>query len=258
MRRTEAVIAAGQQAGWHSRVELYISRAGRRLVDSSGPPRPWLSAGKPLLAVALAQVVALDERLRALLTHTSTGVARYERERTWKILAGVLEQATGLSCAEYLRRHVFDPAGMTATTIGTNPGRDAAGPIADLGRFYEAFQAGRLVPPALVAELTRRHRVGQWDETFGHVMDWGLGFIINSNRYGAETVPYGFGRYCSEQTYGHGGQQSVCGFCDPAHALVVAWWCDGRPGEAAHHQRCRLLNSAIYEDLGLVVGSGAS
>jgi hypothetical protein len=251
MQQTDAVIAAGVAAGWHSNVELYISRAGRVLRDSGGAVRPWLSAGKPLLAVALAQTVPLDEQIRPLLTHTSTGKAMYEPERTWKILAGVLAEAT----EKDLRELVFQPAGMTGTTMGASPGRDAAGPIRDLGRFYEAFQAGKLVSPALVTEMTRRHRVGQFDETFRHVMDWGLGFIVNSNRYGVETVPYGFGRHCSEDTYGHGGQQSVCGFCDPVHALVVAWWCDGKPGEVKHSRRCRDLNSAIYEDLGLVVGS---
>lgn len=257
MRRTEGVIAAGRQAGWHSTVELYISRSGRVLCDTGGAARAWLSAAKPLLAVALAQVVPLDERLRRLLTHTSTGVARYERERTWTILAGILEEASGQSWREYLRQNILRPAAMKGTTLGASPGRDAVGPVGDLGRFYEAFQAGRLVAPAVVAEMTRRHRVGQFDETFRHVMDWGLGFVINSNRYGAETVPYGFGRHSSEATYGHGGQQSVCGFCDPVHELVVVWWCDGQPGEAAHQRRCRDLNSAIYEDLGLVVGSRA-
>ena len=55
------------------------------------------------------------------------------------------------------------------------------------------------------------------DVTFKHVVDWGLGTIIDSKRYGVETVPYGYGRYASDATFGHGGSQSSVGFADPAH-----------------------------------------
>ena len=48
---------------------------------------------------------------------------------------------------------------------------------------------------------------------------------------GAETVPYGFGRFCSEGTFGHGGAQSSIGFADPKHDLVVAWVANVRAGE---------------------------
>ena len=41
-----------------------------------------------------------------------------------------------------------------------------------------------------------------YDHTFRHVMDWALGFIVNSARYGRDTVPYGFGPYASDRTFG--------------------------------------------------------
>jgi CubicO group peptidase (beta-lactamase class C family) len=90
-----------------------------------------------------------------------------------------------------------------------------------------------------------------YDQTFGHTLDYGLGFIVNSNRYGAETVPYGYGRYASEETFGHSGAQSSCAFADPKNHLVVAWAANGMPGERAHQQRQRALNDAIYEQLGV-------
>jgi hypothetical protein len=31
--------------------------------------------------------------------------------------------------------------------------------------------------------------------------------------------------------------------------LVVAWFCNGMPGQARHSQRQRDINAAIYEDL---------
>jgi CubicO group peptidase (beta-lactamase class C family) len=142
------------------------------------------------------------------------------------------------------------------------PGGNVRGPIQELVKFYEALLGVRkllqaetarqlLLRPSTVAEFTRRQRVGMFDETFRHAMDWGLGFAVNSNRYGADTVPYGFGNYASEAVFGHGGSQSSCGFADPAHQLAVAWVCNGMIGETAHQQRALRINSAIYEDLRL-------
>jgi CubicO group peptidase (beta-lactamase class C family) len=99
--------------------------------------------------------------------------------------------------------------------------------------------------------MTTPQRVGLADQTFGHQLDWGLGFIVNSNRYGAETVPYGFGASASDASFGHGGSQSSMGFADPAHRLVVAWVVNGRPGEPRHHSRNKTINEAVYRDLGI-------
>ncbi len=144
------------------------------------------------------------------------------------------------------------------------PGSNGRGPIRELGRFYEALLAGwdpgragktpALLKPETIRAFTTRQRVGMFDHTFQHVVDCGLGFIISSNRYGRETVPYGYGRHASEETFGHSGSQSSAAFADPAHGLVVAWVFNGMPGERAHQKRARELNTAIYEDLG--VGEG--
>ena len=140
------------------------------------------------------------------------------------------------------------------------PGSNARGPIRELGRFYEVLLglvSGRSQPATpiikaeTVRELTRRHRVGLFDQTFRHTMDWGLGFLVNSNCYGVDTVPYGYGRHASDETFGHSGSQSSCAFADPNHELAVAWHCNGQPGESRHQKRAREINEAIYEDLGL-------
>ena len=109
----------------------------------------------------------------------------------------------------------------------------------------------QLLREETVQLLTSRHRTGQLDQTFQHVIDYGLGLIIDSSQYGAETVPYGFGLHCSPQTFGHGGAQSSIGFADPACGLAVAWAANGMAGEGWHQKRNRALNTAIYEDLGL-------
>lgn len=134
------------------------------------------------------------------------------------------------------------------------PGSSARGPVSALAAVYESlsgFGRQRLVPPEIGQELVARHRQGMFDETFRHVLDWGLGFRLYTPSSGALIAPYGYGRHASPETFGHSGAQSSAGFADPKHGLVVAWVCNGTPGERVHQQRTHALNSAVYEDLGL-------
>ncbi len=137
------------------------------------------------------------------------------------------------------------------------PGANGYGPMHELGRCYEMFLHGgelarqRVLQSDSVAQIAARHRIGMFDETFKHTMDWGLGTIINSNQYGADTVPYGYGKYASPRAFGHSGSQSSVAFCDPAYELVVAAVFNGTPGEPRHQKRVRAFCNAVYEDLGL-------
>ncbi|MEM7048439.1 MAG: serine hydrolase domain-containing protein [Acidobacteriota bacterium] len=138
-----------------------------------------------------------------------------------------------------------------------SPGGNGRGPIRELGRFYEALAAGgslgggRILQSPTVEALTARHRVGLFDHTFKHVLDWGLGFIPDSKQYGEDTVPYSYGRRCSRRTFGHSGYRSSTGFADPTHGLVVALVFNGTPDDAGHDRRQRAVVEAIYEDLEL-------
>jgi CubicO group peptidase (beta-lactamase class C family) len=138
------------------------------------------------------------------------------------------------------------------------PAGNGRGPMRELGRFYEMLlgkgrwrDTRRVLLPQTVEAITARHRVGQMDLTFKHVMDWGLGLMSNSNQYGADTVPYSFGPHASPRSFGHSGHQSSCAFCDPERGVVIAWVCNGMAGEQRHDARQRNLNRAIYEDLRL-------
>jgi CubicO group peptidase (beta-lactamase class C family) len=139
-----------------------------------------------------------------------------------------------------------------------SPGSGARGPARELGIFYEMILRGgrspsgrQIILARSVEELTSRQRVGMYDHTFKHIVDWGLGFIINSAQYGVDTVPYGYGRYASPRTFGHGGRQCCIGFADLEHALAAALFFANAPGEEAHQRRMREVLNRLYESLGL-------
>lgn len=156
------------------------------------------------------------------------------------------------------REHGWDAEARVAPP---SPAGNGHGPMRGLGRFYEALLAGgrppggaaasRILSPQAVEAMTARHRTGLFDHTFQHVIDWGLGFIVDSKQYGADTVPYAYGRLCSPRTYGHSGYRSSTGFADPEHRLVVALAMNGTPSAADHERRIRQVLDAVYVDLGL-------
>jgi CubicO group peptidase (beta-lactamase class C family) len=158
-----------------------------------------------------------------------------------------------------LRDHGWD---TEERCVRPNPGGNGYGPMRELGRFYEMLLARgtlngrRVLSPQAVEALTARHRAGMVDATFKHILDWGLGFIINSVRYsaeqGAETVPYGYGHHASSRTFGHSGYRSSTGFADPERGLAVAVAFNGTPSNERHEQRVRSVLDAIYEDLGVL------
>lgn len=140
----------------------------------------------------------------------------------------------------------------------SSPGSNCRGPARELGHFYEMLLRGGVgewgepvLQPESLELLTKKYTEGLFNETFQFTIDMGLGVILDSNKYGAEKVPYGFGRYCSEQTFGHGGAQSSIGFVDPVNELVVVAIANGMAGEPKHNRRAREINNSLYEELGL-------
>ena len=146
---------------------------------------------------------------------------------------------------------------LRETVTSPAPGSSCRGPIRELGRFYEmllgegSWGGHQFLSLETFELMTMRQRINKFDQTFQHTVDFGLGIIINSNQYGANTIPYGFGRRSSEGTFGHGGSQSCIGFADPVHRLAVAAVANGYPGEVPHNRRFRELLTALYDDLGI-------
>ncbi|MGC3966905.1 MAG: serine hydrolase domain-containing protein [Pirellulales bacterium] len=145
------------------------------------------------------------------------------------------------------------PSGVTACV----PGANGHAPAHQFVRLYEMLLGGgtregvTILQPESVALMSARSRVGMFDETFRHTLDWGLGVIPNNRRYGLDTVPYGYGRHAGDGAFGHSGSQSSAAFCDPENRLAVAVVLNGTCGERRHQPRMRAVLEAIYEDLGI-------
>tara|TARA_R110002095_G_scaffold131868_1_gene114565 strand:- start:1157 stop:2251 length:1095 start_codon:yes stop_codon:yes gene_type:complete len=253
--------------------------AGFRPVDTGWPELSWEETIQRICETPLEENWQIGK------------TAGYHVSSSWFILGEILQRITGQQYPQLMRELILEPLGMTESWIGMpsdvyetvkdniasvyqrekgetlltdwhegprcikpSPGSNARGPIRELGWFYECLlnEGMPLFEPQTVETMTSRHRSGAFDSTLQHIVDYGLGFIVNSNRYGEATVPYGFGRYASEKTFGHGGSQSSIAFADPERELVVAVVANGRPGEPKHQRRAKEINEAIYEDLNLI------
>jgi CubicO group peptidase (beta-lactamase class C family) len=227
--------APGKKAGYHINASWFVLGEIVRRID-----------GRPIDQFVRDEICVPLGMMDSWLSLPPASAARY-----------------GERLAEIFRTTHAMPAGTSANIMNersaVRPGSGARGPCPELALFYEMLLNGGRSPrrttavlrPETVRALVSRQRVGMFDHTFLHRLDWGLGFILNSNCYGPLTVPYGYGPHASDDTFGHSGSQSSCAFADPKHELVVAWVCNGQPGERKHQQRARAINAAIYEDLGL-------
>jgi CubicO group peptidase (beta-lactamase class C family) len=261
---------------------LLTHTAGIRGADLAWTPRPWDEA--------LAAVCAV----RPEPGWTPGEKAGYHVDSLATLQGELVRRVTGVPIDAYLQERVFRPAEMADAFLALpeaeaarraervarlydtsrahaeerqvyrspaalhypRPGGGLRGPARDLARFYGDLlrPVPRLLSAASVAALGGLARDGMYDHTFRHVLDWGLGAQRSSNRHGRETAPYGFGRHCSDATFGHCGNQCAAAFADPVADLAVVLLLNGQPGDTAHQRRMRDALSALYEDLGLAAG----
>lgn len=231
--RPEPRWTAGQKAGYHALTSWYVlGEILRRLMGRDFEP-------------ALRTLVLEPMGMNNTICHLSA-----DQERDNPHYSGLYNTKGGQMTGD-------------RSTIGIcSPGSSLRGPVRELGRFYEGLlkQLGTdadgsdhsVIRPQTIEAMTARHRVGMFDHTFKRVLDWGLGFIVNSQYLGGD-IPYGFGDHASMRAFGHGGRQSAIALADPEHQLVVALAFNGMPGEKENDQRTRPILTALYEELGLAV-----
>jgi CubicO group peptidase (beta-lactamase class C family) len=257
---------------------LLTHTAGLRLADRIYPDMSWPEIIAHICETTLEPNWTPGEK------------AGYSAQAAWFILAEIIQRVSRMKFTDYLQRKIFTPLSMKDTWLQLPPGKyaeygdriapmydtekgkfqpdilqdeqgmavcrpgsSARGPVKELGRFYEALLAKdtQILREETIQLFTSRHRTGLFDYTFLARLDWGLGFLLNSKEYNPDKIPYAYGRYASAETFGHSGAQSSCAFADPKHGLVVAWVCNGMPGERQHQERQREINNGIYEELGL-------
>jgi CubicO group peptidase (beta-lactamase class C family) len=263
---------------------LLTHTAPLRLADTGWPEATW------------EQMIQRIDVTRPEPRWINGRTAGYSAHITWYILGEIVQRLGGQELGEYLRHRVFLPCAMENTFLSMDADQQAAnadrmsvmqvtasgtphayttetpcalavprpsgsmrGPARELGRFYETMlRRGRgILSPQAVEAMTSRHRVNTLDKTFGAVIDWGLGFMINSSIYGKPDTPYQFGPHASPRTFGHSGNQSSAAFADPENGLVAVVIFNGMAGEAPHQARMRAVLTAIYEDLDLASGPPA-
>jgi CubicO group peptidase (beta-lactamase class C family) len=221
----------GEKAGYHPYTSWYILGELIRLVDG----RPFEQYVRDEIFLPLGmQNTWIGMPLDCFAAYGTRIAITYENERPSK------------------------PAHRYSTPDGVThcvPGGNGHGTVEELLRFYQMLLGGgeldgvRILSAESVAEMTRRQREGLYDSTFRHTLDFGYGLIINSARYGAATVPYGYGPVASDATFGHSGAQSSVAFADPQRQMAVAIVFNGMPGEARHQLRLRKVLAALEEDL---------
>lgn len=218
------------------------------------------SVTKPLVARA-AQVaveegaVDLDTQagppgstVRHLLAHTSglamledkvlaaPGARRIYSNYGFRVLAEEIEGAAGFGFVRYLREAVFEPLGMTDSTLdggAAEAGYGAVSTVADLARF-----AGDLLVPTTVSTEMHADAVSVQFPGLDGVLpgygvqrpnDWGLGFELRDGK-----TPHWTGSGNSPATFGHFGQSGTFIWADPVAGVALVVLTDRDFGDWAH------------------------
>ena len=199
----------------------------------------------------------------------SPGQASYDPAGGWWLLGQWIERQTGKPWPEFLEKDTLLPAGISGLGFrgpavrirerragkwiegepGEGPGAGLIGNASALALFYENLAGGRLLKPSTLEKMLLPAREGMMDATFGHIMDFGLGVILNGNRHGATTIPYGFGTQAGKKSFGHGGARSSIAFADPEAGVTTAVFLNGRVPETEHQPRMRFLLDLLCSEL---------
>lgn len=215
------------------------------------------SVTKPLVAraaqVAIEEgVVDLDTpagpegaTIRHLLAHTSglamtsaevlakPGTRRIYSNVGFSVLAQVIERESGIEFGTYLSEAVFEPLGMSASTLEGGAevaGFGAVSTVADLALF-----ARELLRPTLVSSAMHDAAVAVQFPGLDGVLpgfgaqrpnDWGLGFEIRDSK-----SPHWTGAANSSQTFGHFGQSGTFLWADPRADLALVVLTDRKFGD---------------------------
>lgn len=185
------------------------------VVDLDTPAGPEGSTVRHLLAHTSGLAMTSDDVIAA------PGTRRVYSNEGFRVLAEIIEAASGIVFDEYLREAVFEPLEMGSSAL--TGGSAAAGyggesTVADLSAFARDLLRPRLVSPEMHAGATTVQFPGLNGVLPGfgsqRPNDWGLGFEIRDGK-----SPHWTGARNSLATYGHFGQSGTFLWVDPAADL---------------------------------------
>jgi len=246
----------GSFAGGLKLKEILSHQTGLRILESQ------LRGSDSEILESFRKVTPADFKL-------STGQASYDPAGGWWLLGQWITRQSGMPWQNFLEDKVLHPTGLTGLGFGkaqipirdrragtwvegepgAGPGGGLVGPATQLALFYEKLMQGRLFRNSSLKKMLSPARRDQIDATFSHVIDFGLGVILNSNRHGVDTVPYGFGTKAGDRAFGHGGARSSIAFADPDHGFTCAIFLNGRVPEAEHQPRMRAILDLLRSEL---------
>jgi len=168
-------------------------------------------------------------------TVTAPGARRVYSNYGFTVLAGILEERSGIEVGRYLAEAVFEQLGMTASRLdggAAAAGYGAVSTVGDLVRFAADLLRPRTVSAQMHAEATAVQFPGLPGVLPGFGLqrpnDWGLGLEIRDGK-----SPHWTGNGNSPGTYGHFGQSGTFVWVDPARDLALVVLTDRDFGEWA-------------------------
>lgn len=191
-----------------------------------------LELERPLDDPTLAELLP-GATLAHLLAHAS-GIApdRVQRSATpgtrriysnagYDAAGAMIERATGMPFADYLREGLFAPLGMAQASLEGSPAKDAWGTVTDLTAVLgELFRPSGLLHPTSLQAATTAFLPGLRGVLPGYGAqehnDWGIGFEIRADKSPHWTSPEN-----SSQTYGHFGRSGTMIWLDPHAELAL-------------------------------------
>jgi CubicO group peptidase (beta-lactamase class C family) len=203
------------------------------------PAGPEGSTVRHLLAHAAGYGFASDAKVLA-----EPAKRRIYSNRGMEVLSEAVETATGIPFADYVREGVFEPLGMTASSLDGSAAFAMRSTARDLQRFVEELFQPRLLAPETAAMAKTVQFPGLTGAVPGFGMqrpcDWGLGFELRGTK-----SPHWTGTLVSSDTYGHFGGSGTFLWVDPERRLACIALTDRRFDTWAPHLWSALSDQVV-------------
>ena len=145
---------------------------------------------------------------------TEPGTRRIYSNAGFELLGLALEEAAGMTAAEYTRQAVFEPLGMNNTELAGSPAHGARSTAVDLMKFLGELRRPALLSQETLTKFVQPHFPDLDGVLPGYGMQrpnpWGLGVEIRGDK-----KPHWTGPSASPGTVGHFGAAGTFMWLEP-------------------------------------------